>query len=42
MLAEFSGGHAGVMAEKMAEIEFTGEAQLARDILDGKPFVRQQ
>ena len=42
MLAEFGGGHPGVMPEKVAEIKFAGKAQLAGDILDREPLVREQ
>src|ERR1017187_512804 len=42
MLAEFGGRHAGVVPEKMAEIKFAGEIELAGNVLDGKPLVGQQ
>src|SRR5580698_9560555 len=42
VLAEFGGGHAGMMPEEMAEVKLAGEAQLAGDVLDGKPLVREE
>src|ERR1700722_16719538 len=42
MLAEFRWCHAGMVAEKMAEIKLARKIQMAGDILDGKPLVGQQ
>jgi hypothetical protein len=41
MLPEFRWRNAGVMPEKMAEVKFAGKIQLAGDVLNGKPFIRQ-
>src|ERR1039458_1564227 len=42
MLAKFRRCHARVVAEKVAEIKFAGEIELAGNVLDGQPLVGQQ
>ena len=42
VLPEFSWSHPGVPPEKMAEVKFTRKIELAGDVLDRKPPVREQ
>ena len=42
MLPKLARRHAGVMPEKMAEVEFARKIERGGDVLDGEPFVGEQ